>query len=425
MSKTQRRGREPYVRPVKKIEVSEKNIPLRIALTVGFLAIGIGLLAYAVSSALSVDPSWQVVEVNSSKVNCSQDLILNYDFSGTGTTATSLSKRLTGLYSKATEDACVIFSADIESDEIRNLRYLNQHVNEEVEVDPALYEALALVQKYQNRCVYLAPVYIEYDRIFLYENEEEAAIYDPGQNSELMPYIQELAAYANDPEMIDLELLGENRVRLNVAQDYLDYVQANEIEGYLDFHWMTNAFITDYIAGILVENGFTSGYLVSYDGFTRNLDQRELSYSFNLFDSRADGTYLPGRMDYTGPASIVFLRSFPMTQQDRWHYFPFSSGRIVTAQIDPTDGVSKSAIDNLVSYSTTAGCAELLMQMLPVYLTDEFSAEGLGDLTEKGTYSVWCLDDVIHYNQEGLSLTVSEETHGVRYSKTYVSPDRG
>lgn len=425
MSNSNKRGRQPYIRPVKKIEVSEKNIPLRIALVIGFLAIGIGLLVYAVNSALSTDPGWQVVEVSSSKVNCSQDFILNYDFSDAGGSATVLNKQLASLYTKATEDACVIFSRDIESAEFSNLWYLNQHVNEDVAVDPALYKALELVQKYQNRCIYLAPVYIEYNRIFLYENEEEAALYDPGQNSELMPYIQELAAFANDPAMIDLELLGDNRVRLNVAQTYLDYAQANGVEAYLDFHWMTNAFIADYIAGILAENGFTSGYLASYDGFTRNLDQRDTSYSFNIFDRREDGIYLPGKMEYSGSSSIVFLRNYPMTEQDRWCYFAFSNGRIATAQIDPADGVSKSAVSNLVSYSATAGCGEILLQMLPVYLTDEFSAEGLNALAEKEIYSIWCLDDEIRYNEKSLSLQVSEEAYGVRYSKAYVDPGKG
>lgn len=36
---------------------------------------------------------------------------------------------------------------------------------------------------------------------------------------------------------------------------------------------MKNAFITDYVADVMIDNGYTLGSLTSYDGFTRNLDQ--------------------------------------------------------------------------------------------------------------------------------------------------------
>ena len=90
---------------------------------------------------------------------------------------------------------------------------------------------------------------------------------------------------------------------------------------------MKNAFIADYLADTLEAEGFTSGYLSSYDGFTRNLDRRRNEYAFNLFDRQGSDVNLPAKMRYTAPLSIVFLRDYPMGEQDKWHYYAFRENR--------------------------------------------------------------------------------------------------
>ena len=416
MSKANKRTREP--KSVINVELSEKNRTLRIVLAVVCLIIGVLAIMYALTSALNTDPGWRTVEVSSSNLNCSEDFTFSYYLGDAGISATSEYKRLTSVYTEATENAYRIFNEELLEDGLSNLCYISSHVNETVTVDPALYQALELVQKYENRCLYLAPVYVEYDRIFSCDSEQEAAAYDPGQNEELVEYIQEIAAFANDPEMIDLELLGNYQVRLTVSDAYLAFAREYEITEFLDFGWMKNAFIADYLAQTLITNGFTNGYLASYDGFTRNLDTRGERYSFNLFDRLDSEIYLPAVMSYSEPASIVYLRNYPLSQQDKWHYYGFSNGRIVTTCIDPADGMSKSAADNITAYSAGTGCAEILLQLIPVYLSDSFSADGLNALTAKEIYSVWFEDAVLCYNDAQLQLTMKSED-APQYSAAY------
>ena len=102
-----------------------------------------------------------------------------YDFSDAGAAATAVNKELTTLYSQAAEDAYRIFSADLREEGLKNVRYLNDHVNEAVTVEPALYKALSLLVKYVSLYAYLAPAYAEYDRVFLAESDAEAARYHP------------------------------------------------------------------------------------------------------------------------------------------------------------------------------------------------------------------------------------------------------
>lgn len=408
MSKGDKRPREP--KPVVHVELSEKSRKLRIILAVACLVIGVLAIMYALINALNTDPGWKTVEVNSSNLNCSKDFVFMYYLGDAGMSATAEYKQVTAAYTEATESAYRIFNEDISA--------LGNRPNETVKISAALYQALELVQKYENRCLYLAPVYVEYDRIFHSDTEAEAALYDPVQNQETAAYIGQVAAFANDPNSIDLELLGNNQVRLNVSAEYLAFTQEYEITDYLDFGWMKNGFIADYLADTMTEKGFTRGYLASYDGFTRNLDSAGRAYSLNLFDRLGSDIYLPAVMNYDGPCSIVYLRNYPMGNQDRWHYYSFANGRIVTACIDPADGMSKSATDNIVAYSEKNGCAEILLQLTPVYLAEEFSADGLNGLTAKGIHSIWFEDAVLRYNDGSLKLTMKSED-APQYSASY------
>lgn len=418
MRYSDRSNRTPYVKPVKRVELPDKDVKRRMILIVLFLAIAVVAIMTGLFSALRTEPGWELVTATSQEPNCAEDFTLNYDFTDAGSAATSQHKALTTLYTSGCENAFRIFSPDVQAEGLYNVHYLNAHPNETVTVDETLYEALSLVQRYGNRNLYLAGVYVEYNRIFLSENEAMAATYDPAQNPELMDYIEQAVSFANDPQMIDVQLLEENQVCLKVSDAYLSFAEEYGIESLIDFGWMKNAFIADYLAEVLTENGFTSGYLASFDGFTRNLDNRRNSYSFNIFDRRGDSIYIPAVMNYESPCSIVFLRDYPMVEKDRWHYFSFTNGRTASVLIAPADGMNKASVDSLVCYGEDAGCAQLLMQMIPLYITETFSADGLSALAENGIFSIWCEDLIVKYNQQDVTLNLQPQ-EDVVYSKTF------
>lgn len=415
------RDNRPYVKPVTRIELSESNIKLRWILIVVLLAVAVVAILTGLTSLLNTEPGWQEVEASSDQANCSGDFTLMYDFSDSGSAATAQFKQLTRLYSEAAVTAYRMFTPDVLEAGLYNVAYLNAHVGESVTVDDALYQALTLVVEYGNRHVFLAPAMVEYNRLFLCENDGEAALYDPARNTETAQWLAELAQFVSDPEMIHLELLGDNQVRLNVSDAYLAFAEENGIETFLDFGWMTNAFIADYLADVLTENGFTNGYLSSYDGFTRNLDSRGQSYSFNLFDRREGEVNIPARMQYDEPMSIVFLRNYPLSERDRWHYYAFESGEIVTAMLNPGDCMSSSATDNLVSYSSKVGCAEILMRTVSLYTAQELDTGAVNALTADGIHSIWCEGTALNYNDADLVLEHLTDNGGDQYSLEQVN----
>lgn len=412
------RGRNvPHVNPIRRVELSESNVKLRMILVVVLLAVASVAIVVGLNSALMTEPGWQSVDVQSVKANCGADFVLDYDFSDAGSGATSAFKKLTTLYSTACEDAYRIFSVDVPGEGTANVHDLNSRPNEKVTVDPALYEAFSLLQRAGSRHIYLGGVYAEYGRIFSAETEVEAASYDPAQNPDLVEDISALAAFAADSDMIDLQLLGDNQVMLYVSDAYLAFADQYEIESLIDFGWMKNAFIADYLAQVLTDNGFTNGYLASFDGFTRNLDTRGNTYSFNVFDRQGKDIYVPAALTYSSPSSLVFLRDYPLGKSDVWHYFAFQNGHIASYLIDPADGMNKASIDSLVCYSKDQGCAQLLLEMIPVVICEDFSAQDLLALTTDGIHSIWCEDTTVFYTdplamvsvlpQEELSYTTA------------------
>lgn len=413
MAKKDRRWNGPKVPPIQKIELSSQNILPR-AIGVGILLLIAAVsLGYAIHSLVSVEPGWQEIESSASGVHCGGDFRFEYDFSDYGGNASASFKALEKLYTQLTEDAYRIFSAE---EGEGNLAAVNRAPGEIVTVEPALYDAFSLLEEAESRLLYLAPVYVEYNRIFLCETEGEAAMYDPAQNEELQPYIREAAAFANDPEMISVELLGNDQVRLNVAAEYAAFAEEYGIEAYLDFGWLTNAFIIDYMAEKLAENDYIYGHISSYDGFTRNLDNRGKSYDYNVFDRQGDTINLPAVLRYSEPRSIVFLRDYPMSDRDRWHYFGFSNGSAASVYIDPADGMNRNAIDSLVSYSRDSGCAEIAVRMAPVFLGDAFAPADLSQMELDGIYSLWCVEDILHCNDEAAQLEIQTDESGKSYT---------
>lgn len=387
-------------------ELSDKNRTVRWVLVIILLVVAAVALTVGLLGVLRTPDGWQTVEGNATGLNCGGEFVLQYEYGAGENSATAESKILEQLYGKTVEDAWKLFFNEAGATDLTGIYALNQRPNEEIEIDGGLYMALEQMVTSGSRALYLAPVYAEYDRVFYSDSENFARDNDPGQNEDQRAYVKTLAEFATDPQAVQLVLSANNKVMLQVSQEYLAFAEENEVKNLLDFGWLRNAFIADYIAAVLTENGFTNGYIASADGFTRNLDQRGNEYSLNLFNRRGDGIDLAGVMEYSSPQSLVFLRSYPMSNLDAWRYYSFTDGRIVTSMIDPADGQSKAAMDNLVSYSANLGCGQLALSVMPVYVADAFSEDGLNALTEQGIYSVWFSGEQIMYNQQDLSFTV-------------------
>ena len=380
------------------------------------IIIAVSALGYSLISFLTVDAGWTTIETDSSKADCSDALIFQYCLGKGELSATAEHKAVSALYTETAVKAYQLFHVSQGFDGVKNLYYINQHPNEELVVDEVLYQAFLTIEKYENRAVYLAPVYAQYSNLFSCNDDAETSSFDPCQNTETAAYFAEIISFARDKNAIDIKLLGDNRIELFVSDAYLNYAAENGLSEFIDFYWMANAFIVDYIADTMKANGFVRGSISSYDGFVRNLDDVSGSmYAFNLFNRDGKSVHQAGTMQYNTAMSIIFLRDYPINNLDGQHYYEFRNGEIRTAYIDVTDGYCKNAVSNMVSYSHDSSCADILLQVMPIYLGDSFDDEKLTVLAQVEIFSIYCEKNTILYNEPSLTIIELYDKDGKKY----------
>lgn len=403
MGRARKRNDAPRLKPVEQINLSEKNFRRRLILCLVCLVVGIVAICFAVRSYFSSSDGWITVETNVADLNCSGDFTFSYLLGESELSATAENKKLSALYTEGTVKAYQLFSALESFDGVNNVWYLNQHPNEDVTVDPALYQAFSRIQESGERSVYFGPVYAMYRDLFYCEDDSQAQEYDPYRNEEAAAYCQEIASYATNPDSINLVLLGDNKVRLYVSGEYLALAEEYGFTCFVDFFWMKNAFIVDYLADLMIENGFTNGYLSSFDGFFRSLST-DSAITFNLYDRVDDTILVAGRAVEVPVKSRVFLRNYPIHAQDDQYYYTLRSGEIRFPYLDVADGLCKSATAEIVAYSRSESCAQVLLELIPVYTRGSLDTGALAEIANGGIDTICIQDRVIRYTDGGLTL---------------------
>ena len=415
MSRFARKRSDPPVKPVKRIEVSDKKRKPKLILIVLLLALGVTLIVTAVANFLVVPAGWETIQANAApEETCAGDFVFRY-LLGDGNQAANVEQRaIAAIYTQAAQDAFRIFHEERLFDEVHNVAYLNQHPNEEVEIPKVLYDAFSMLDKYENRALYLAPIYQEYIAMFVSGQDWIAKDYDPDKDSEQADYFAEILAFTTDKNGVNLELLGNNRVKLVVSDAYLHYAQNKEITAFIDFYWMKNAFIVDYLAEQMTNAGYTKGTISSFDGYTRNMDNSARSYQLNIFDRVGTGIYPAGVLNYKGNLSIVSLRNYATSELAEQLYHQWEDGSITSCHIDPADGRSKSALNDLIGYGQGIGCGEMLMKLYPLYVTQTFDEEALQALT--GVAAAYCKDRTVYTTDVSAVVTGLYKRDGVEYT---------
>lgn len=391
---------------MERIELSQTHIGLRLGFAILFLVIAVSAFAYGISTLFTADPGWQEIKASSSAaINCGGDFTLLYELGASGTSATAEKKALVSVYTEAVVTAYRLFSADEGFTDLVNVYELNRRPNEVLTVEAPLYEAFGLLERYGDRSVYLGPVYELYNGLFSCQEDWQTEDFDPYVNPAVADYFAEAAAYARDPSSVRVELLGDGQVCLRVSEEYLAFARDNETSRFIDFAWLANAFIADYLAETLAGQGYTHGSISSYDGFIRNLDGRELDYAVNLYDF-ADGVIWPaGVMRYRGPRSMVYLRDYPLSGEDSGRMCLLSSGEVRSGYLSPGDGKCHSAAHDLIGYSDRLGCAGIALQIAPVYVADALDVAALEALADSGIQSLRVENRVIYGTDPALTLT--------------------
>lgn len=383
------------------IPLPENKLKLRTALVIALIVLAVASFAFGINSLVGTDAGMAEITVLSGEMNAGDDFTFYYNLGFGGADATDERREVRSLYSQAATDALEIFSSDVEAEGGGNLYYLNSRPNEDVAVDGALYSALEQLEGSGTRYHYLAPLYEQYYAMFNSASDAEAAEYDPRLNDAQAEFFSQIAAFASDSGEIALELLGDNKVRLHVSEEYMRFAEANGVTTFIDLTWMKNAFIADYIAQELIDAGYTHGALISDDGFMRCFDDETgAEYSFTF--SHRDGTTITNlsTLQFSGTVSIAYLHDYPLESGNSGGYYLYSDGTLRSAFLDTADGLDRSCVPELAAYSFEDGCAGLALRLAPVFISSDLDMNELAELEKDGI--------TVYYTQDGVLCSTAE-----------------
>lgn len=406
------------LRRIQNIELSEDKAKIRFVLVIVF--IGLAMIAFGIfiTGLLTKDEGWYTINAETDYINCGSDFVFNYYVGSTEKDNTAEYKEVKKLYGELTVKGYRLFNRYDEFVGVNNVCYINNHPNEIIEIDEQLYKAFEKILSNNNRYLYMGALHSEYSALF-FGNVDSIFVEDkdPKKNEEFAEYFKKLADYAKDDAAVKLELLGENKVKLVVSDEYLNYAKENEITVFIDFFRTKNAFIIDMLAEELNKAGFVKGSLSSCEGYIRNTDQSGENYSINLFDKKENIVYNAAKMSYSKSMSIIALRSYSLSETDSLDFLFCTDGRVITPYIDINDGIYKTATNNLYLYSQNMGCAELVMKALTFYISDNLDTENLVALQSEGVYSIYFDGFEIKSNDSTLTLTELYKDDNVSYVK--------
>ena len=381
MRRTGRMKDTPRVKPVRKIEINENFAKWKLPVIIVLLLGGIALIVFAALKVVRVQPGWQTITAEGGMEDtCAYDFTLQYLLGETEEKTNDENREVTQLYTQTASQAYKIFSSDTAYENVGNLYYLNHNVNQDISVEPALYDALELMTERGGRLLYLAPIYENHRSLLASIYDDEAALFDPTTDPDTKAFYEKTMTFVHDPASVELRLLGDNKVHLYVSDEYLVYAGKMDIENFVELDWLRNAFVIDYMAETFLAAGRTNAIFTSYDGFTRYVDQTGRSYDVNLLC----GGIRVATMQYADVTSFVWLRNYPIDESERLDFYVWEDGRVSHSHLDPADGLQKSAGSDLVGYSRTLGCAETALLLAPVYIADAMDYAALEDLPQKG-----------------------------------------
>jgi hypothetical protein len=406
---------------IQEIELSEKHVGLRIALVVVFLLIGLACIAFFLISLLSEEDGWQIISPSGIEISTLEsEFTLSYNLGSGEASATNEKKMLQSDYGSALERAYKIFDIYATYDDVVNLKYINSHFNETVSVSNLLYDAFATVEQSGSRIVYLGPIYAEYRNVFGSSDDVNAAISDPTKNEDVAEYVSKVLKFANDPNAVSVELLDNNKLKLNVSEEYLAFIEEYQIDCCIDFSWLANAFIVDHVADLLISKGYTHGNISSYDGYIRYLDKNENSYSIDVFDLNGSTVYSAALAECKNISAMVFWRKYPLNEIDASCYYSYSDGTFVNRYIDAKDGSYKAAIANILSYSKSKSCADIALAFADVVIAEELDEAQIMQIKDDQIYSVWTYNCVVNYNDKELNISNLYDSNEITYTKKCV-----
>ncbi len=310
------------------IVISNKHLPLRIALFVAALALAIFAFSKAITNLGIHEEGYYTIQAASDKeaANYTSGIELSYHIKGESVgEMRELYKGVTNEYTSILARAYKLLDNTASYEGYNNLAYIYQHQGEKIVLSEELFGILddaykkTLEQRGFN--MFAGALYKEWsDIVYSYDHEE----IDPSVNEEEASRIAKIAALVNDLSNFELVLdKAEKSVIFKVSDEYEEAAEQLGIEvPALDLNLMKYAYMMEMIRAHFEAAGLTDGILTSDNGllsgqYSLVINMEDVSLSYPVYGLDDDGKVYKMTDDgMDGKFSLAAFRSFPMTDED-------------------------------------------------------------------------------------------------------------
>lgn len=404
--------RTPNLKPVQKIELSDKNVKIRIVVVIVSVLVAAAAIAFGIRSCVAAEKGWQVIEAETAKTSCASEFTFIYNVGNNGGDATVEMRAVKSIYGSAAINAYLFFDTSADGGELEKI---NKNTGDDVVIEHALYTALETMIEKGGRTLYFAPFYERYEVLFGSDNDGEAAVFDPVKNADTAALFEKLSTFISDPNSVSLSLKGNDTVCLDVSDEYKAFAADNDVDSFIGFTWLKNAFIADYIADYFTETGYSSGYIVSREGFYRDLGAAGKSSTKIYFRSGSE-LYVACRADNSVIKSGASFYDFPMSEGAGYVY---ENGDTVMPYIDG-NGAYKHAVPTMYVYSKSATCAETALAAGKIYIDDALDKTAVKSLKNSGVETLYIDGGTIFYTDGDLVVADVLDANGVTLKKEHL-----
>ena len=287
-----------------KIEVSEKHIGLRIAVTAVALVIAVVAFTIGVVNIGKKTTGYQNIEakVDAEAITYNDAVLYRYWFGGT---SNEIKRSINALVLEYTP----ILSAAYKQTDYQNtysgqvsIGTINQHPGEIVTVSAELYailkDAYAKTLEGRGYNIFAGALYAEWKSIQILENPAE---FDPANNENTAERLHAIAEQVNDLSNFNLEFLDDSTcsLRFSTASGYDEFCREYEIAApALDLNNLRDAYMLSMMGEALVADGYSIGHLTTPAGLALNTSPRgSLAYDMHTWDYGKDSVYASVELD--------------------------------------------------------------------------------------------------------------------------------
>ena len=308
------------------IEVSKKNLPLRITLFALAVVVAVVSFTYGVKKLSGNAEGYAAVgaRADGDAPMYAAHVRLTYSFTGGSRGIRVMKNEISDAYSDALGRLYKLTDAETKySGYEGNLADLNKRPNQEVTLPEELFEilsdALERTERGEGYSIYDAPLFAEWESIAY---SSEAAEFDPLRNADAAERLRAIADACADRENCALEIVDAENcvVRLNVAQSYLDFLKEYELPRIvLDLNVMREAYLLRGTAAALEQHGYVDGFLNSTGGLTVSLSG-QVEGEYVIYSYVNSSARLAASVPVVSSAASAAFTAFPISDADTGFY---------------------------------------------------------------------------------------------------------